>query len=120
MKFNEQYTIENHIIKFLKERLDFEYIVPQEFSKFREFENEYIIVPILLDVVKKINNIDDSEALSVVREVKKLDSNEAFLKALRYGINLKDPQTGKMRDYALIDFNNQSNNRFIITNQFYF
>ena len=40
MKFNEQYTVENHVIKFLEEKLGYEYIKPQEFSKFREFENE--------------------------------------------------------------------------------
>ena len=120
MKFNEQYTVENHVIKFLKERLGYEYIKPQEFAKLREFENEYIITPLLLEAVKRINGIDEDEALSVVREVKKIDNNEAFLKALRYGINLKDPQTGKMRDYLIVDFDNPSNNHFVVTNQFYF
>ena len=47
MKFNEQYTIENHIIKFLKEELGYEYIKPQEFAKLREFENEYVITSLL-------------------------------------------------------------------------
>ena len=120
MKFNEQYTVENHVIKFLKERLNYEYIKPQEFAKLREFENEYIITPLLLETVKRINRIDEDEALSVVREVKKLDNNEAFLKALRYGVNLKDLQRGKMRDYLIVDFDNPSNNHFVVTNQFYF
>ncbi|MCC6290852.1 HsdR family type I site-specific deoxyribonuclease [Candidatus Nomurabacteria bacterium] len=120
MKFNEQYTVENHVIKFLKERLGYEYIKPQEFAKLREFENEYIITPPLLEAVKRINGIDEDGALSVVREVKKIDNNEAFLEALRYGVNLKDPQTGKMRDYLIVDFDNPSNNHFVVTNQFYF
>jgi type I restriction enzyme R subunit len=120
MKFNEQYTIENHIIKFLKERLGFEYIKPQDFSKFREFENEYLITPLLLDAIKRINNVEDEEALSVVREVKKLDSNEDFLLALRHGINIKNIDAGKMRDYRIVDFDNLENNQFVITNQFYF
>lgn len=120
MKFNEQYTIENHVIKFLKEKLGYEYIKPQEFAKLREFENEYIIAPLLLEAVKKINSIDNDEALSVVREVKKIDNNEAFLQALRYGINLKDSQTSKMRDYLIVDFDTPGNNHFVVTNQFYF
>src|SRR5690606_29076279 len=99
MKFNEQYTVENHVIKFLSEELGYEYIKPQEFAKLREFENEYLITPLLLEAVKRINSIEDEEALSVVREVKKLDSNEAFLKMFQNGVNLKDPTTGKMRDY---------------------
>ena len=120
MKFNEQYTVENHVIKFLEEKLGYEYIKPQEFSKFREFENEYLITPLLLEAVKRINGISDDEALSVVREVKKLDSNEVFLNVFRNGVNLKDPATGKMRDYFIVDFNNIDNNHFVVTNQFYF
>ncbi|HWZ22246.1 MAG TPA: HsdR family type I site-specific deoxyribonuclease [Cytophagaceae bacterium] len=120
MKFNEQYTIENHIIKFIREKLGYEYIPAEEFSKLRTFENEYIITSYLLESVQKINDIDETLATSVVREVRKLDTNEAFLLALRNGINLKDPETGKSRDYKIIDFDNLENNRFIVTNQFYF
>lgn len=121
MKFNEQYTVENHVIKFLQEKLGYEYIKPQDFSKLREFENEYIVAPLLLEAVKRINNLsEDLEALTVVREVKKLDSNESFLNVLRNGVNLKDPKTGKMRDYFIVDFDNLENNQFVVTNQFYF
>ena len=76
MKFNEQYTVENHVIKFLKERLGYEYIKPQEFAKLREFENEYIITPLLLETVKRINRIDEgdrkeyAEALEKVKKAK--------------------------------------------------
>ena len=120
MKFNEQYTVENHIIKFLEEKLGYEYIKPQEFAKLREFENEYLITPLLFQAIKKINNISDDETQSVVRELKKIDSNEGFLNAFRNGINLKDPETGKMRDYYVIDSENTESNHFVVTNQFYF
>ncbi|MBU6500643.1 MAG: HsdR family type I site-specific deoxyribonuclease [Patescibacteria group bacterium] len=121
MKFNEQHTIENHIIKFLKEELGYEYIKPQEFAKLREFENEYVIVSLLTAAVKKINGItDETEAQAVVREIKKLDSNEAFLNVLRNGVNLKDPETGKMRDYFVVDYGKPEDNHFVVTNQFYF
>lgn len=120
MKFNEQYTIEYHIIKFIREKLGYEYIPAEEFSKLRAFETEFIITPYLLEAVKKINDVDDTVAQSVVREVKKLDTNEAFLIAMRDGINLKDPATGTFRDYKIVDFDNIENNRFVVTNQFYF
>ena len=71
MKFNEQYTIEYHIIKFMREKISYEYIPAEEFSKLRSFETEYIITSHLLEAVKKINDIDDTVAQSVVREVKK-------------------------------------------------
>lgn len=120
MKFNEQYTIEYHIIKFIREKLGYEYIPADEFSKLRTFENEYVITPHLLESVQKINKVDEVVATSVVREIKKLDTNESFLLAIRNGINLKDPESGKSRDYKVVDFDNPENNRFVVTNQFYF
>ncbi len=120
MKFNEQYTVENHIIKYLSQSLGYEYIKPEVFSRLREFETEFVITPHLLEAIKKINDIDEDEAMGVVREVKKIDTNEGFLKLYRNGVNLKDPRTGKMRDYLVVDLDNPSNNRFVVTNQFYF
>ncbi len=120
MKFNEQYTIEYHVIKFIKDNLNYEYIQADEFSKLRTFENEYIITSHLFESVKKINHTDDTVAQSIVREIKKLDNNEALLLALRNGINLKDPETGKSRDYKIVDFDEVDNNHFVVTNQFYF
>jgi len=121
MKFNEQYTVENHIIKHISETLDFEYIKPEEFAKLREFENEYLIIPQLLESIKRINDLtDDDEGQSVIREIKKIDTNEEFLSLLRNGVNLKDPKTGKMRDYKVVDYDNFNNNHFVVTNQFYF
>ncbi len=120
MKFNEQYTIEYHIIKFIREKLGYEYIPAEDFSKLRSFENEFIITPHLLDAVRQINGVDDTVAQSVVREIKKLDTNETFLIAMRDGINLKDSSTGTFRDYKIVDFDNIENNRFVVTNQFYF
>ena len=120
MKFNEQHTIENAIIKFIREKLGYEYIKAEEFSKLRIFENEFIITQHLLESVQKINEVDETVATSIVREVKKLDTNEAYLFAIRNGVNLKDPETGKNRDYKIVDFDNLENNRFVVTNQFYF
>ncbi|MBU2632868.1 hypothetical protein KKG52_04080, partial [Patescibacteria group bacterium] len=121
MKFNEQYTVENHIIKFLAKTLGYEYIKPDEFALLRELENQYLITPHLVEAIKRINSLtDETEIQSVVREVKKIDSNEGFLNLLRNGINIKDPATGKMRDYAVVDHYHIENNRFVVTNQFYF
>ncbi|MEK7173137.1 MAG: type I restriction endonuclease, partial [Patescibacteria group bacterium] len=120
MKFNERVTIEGYIIKFIKDKLGFEYIKPEVFAGLRGLESEYIIASQLLGAVKKINNVDDEVAQSVVREVKKIDSNQEFLHKLRNGINLKDPSTGLFRDYKIIDFNNIENNQFVASNQFYF
>ncbi|MFA5997545.1 MAG: type I restriction endonuclease subunit R [Candidatus Paceibacterota bacterium] len=121
MKFNEQVTVENYIIKFIKDKLGFEYIKPEEFAKFRSLESEYIIAPLLERAVGALNpSASESEIKSVIREVRKIDNNEDFLKALRDGINLKNATTGKKYDYKLVDFENPENNQFVVTNQFYF
>src|SRR3989344_6856217 len=121
MKFNELYTVEKHIIKFLSKNLGYEYITPEKFAGLRSLENEYLIVSHLAEAIKRINNIsDDIEVQSVIREIKKIDTNEGFLKLMRDGVNLKDPETGKMRDYMVVDYDNPENNQFVVTNQFYF
>lgn len=120
MKFNEQYTIENHVIKFIQDKLVYQYIKADEFSKLRTFENEYIITTHLSEAIKNINGVSDEIAQSVVREVKKLDTNEDFLLAMRDGINLKDPISGQFKDYRIMDFDNIDKNQFVVTNQFYF
>ena len=121
MKFNEQYTVENHVIKFISTSLGYEYIKPEDFSLLRELENQFLLVPHLSEAIKGINDIsDDTEVQSVIREIKKIDTNEGFLKLLRDGVNIKDTTTGKMRDYAIVDYENLENNHFVVTNQFYF
>ncbi|KKR67696.1 MAG: Type I restriction-modification system, R subunit, partial [Microgenomates group bacterium GW2011_GWA2_40_6] len=141
MKFNEQYTVENYIIEFLcgdrsfaptqddKKQvtqdgsaggLGYEYIPPQEFTQLREFENEYIVSPLLLAAIKRINNIDDDEAYNIVREVKKIDTNEGFLNLFRNGVDIVDLATKRTINYRVVDFDNLLNNQFVVSNQFYF
>jgi len=121
MKFNEQYTVENSIIRFLERKLGFEYIKPEEFSTYRDLETEYMVKPLLERAVTALNpGITETEVKSVVREVGKIDTNEGFLSAMRDGINLMNPETRQMHDYRLIDFENPEKNHFVVTNQFYF
>jgi len=121
MKFNEQHTVENYIIKFLKEKLGYEYIAPEIFSTYRDLETEYIVKPLIERAVGALNpGITDNEVKSVVREVGKIDTNESFLTALRNGINLMNPETRQMQDYKIVDFDTPANNHFVVTNQFYF
>ena len=121
MKFNEQHTVENHIIKFIEDKLDFEYIKPKDFAELRDLESEYIITSLLESAIGRMNpRAGESEIKNIVREVKKIDNNEDFLIALREGINLMNPETRQMQYYKLLDFENPENNHFVVTNQFYF
>lgn len=121
MRFNEQYTVENHIILFFKKYLRYEYIKPENFKKLREFDTEYLILFYLKTAIKRINRLEDeTEVENVIREIKKIETNEGFLEVMRNGVNLQDPKTRMMRDYKIIDFDNPDNNHFVITNQFVF
>jgi len=122
MKFNEQYTIENYIVKFIQEKLGYEYIAADKFSQLRQFENEYIITDLLYGAINRINGVEHDSALMwlIAKQVKNIDTNEKFLDVLRNGINVKDPETGQFRDFKIIDFDNIENNFFLVTNQFYF
>lgn len=121
MRFNEQYTVENHIISFFEHDLGYEYIKPEDFKKFREFETEYLILPHLKAAIKSINQLEDNtEVENVIREIKKTETNEGFLEIMRNGVNLQDPKTRTMRDYKIVDFDDSDNNHFVITNQFTF
>lgn len=121
MKFNEQATIENYIIDFLKKNLGYKYVKPAEFAKLRSFENEYVIDSYLANAIAKINDISDNDVIqTVLREVKKIDTNKGFLEVIRNGINIKDPETGQFRDVKLFDFADATHNHFVVTNQFRF
>ncbi len=121
MKFNEQVTIENHIIKFLKKELGFEFVKPEEMKGLREYETEYLVTSYLRDAIAKINGISDETILdSIIREIKKVDTNQGFLELIRGGVDLVDGKTQKTHTYQVIDFQNPENNHFVVTNQFYF
>jgi type I restriction enzyme R subunit len=121
MRFNEQVTVENHIISFITDKLNFEYIKVDDFAKLRDLESEYIITPLLAKALARLNpEAKEEDISSIIREIKKIDSNQDFLNILRNGVNLKNSITGKKYDYKLIDFDNPENNHFIVTNQLYF
>lgn len=121
MKFNERATVELYIIKFLRETLGYTYIKPEEFALLRDQENEVLIETQLADAIRHVNNLDDETVVqSVIREVKKVDTNQDFLTLLRDGVTLKNQTTQKSVTYRIIDLVDHSRNQFVITNQLYF
>lgn len=122
MKFNENATVEQFVIRFMQDKLGYKYIKPEEFAKLRHQETEYLIDSEIVDAIKRINNItDETIAANVMREIRKSDTNQDFLKLLRDGVELKDQASGKTVKYRLIDPSTESSrNKFVITNQFYF
>jgi type I restriction enzyme R subunit len=122
MKFNENATVENYVIKFMQKELGYTYMSRDEFTKLRESENDYLVPSLLSEAIKNVNEVhDETIVANVIREVRKADTNQGFLELLRNGVELKDQSTGKTAKYRLIDFVPSSDkNSFVITNQFYF
>ncbi len=121
MKFNEQYTIENHIITFIQKELGFEYIKPEIFDKLRHYENEYIAEPLLQDAIRRINGkVESGEMRNIVQIIRGIETNKEFLELMRNGVDLIDSETRKTKNYKIVDFDNVDSNHFVVTNQFYF
>lgn len=122
MKFNENSTVEQYIIRFMQDELGYKYLARDEFTKLRQQETEYLVIPHLADAIGKINGVTDETVIAnVIREVKKSDTNQGFLDLLRNGVELKDQASGKTAKYRIVDLTpGNQNNSFIITNQFYF
>jgi type I restriction enzyme R subunit len=121
MKFNENATVEQYVIRFMRDKLGYVFIKPEAYSQLRQQENEVLVEEHLKDALRKINGVDDETVLAtIVREVKKADTNQEFLNLLRYGVELKNSETGKTSKYRLLDFTDPDNNNFVVTNQFYF
>jgi type I restriction enzyme R subunit len=94
---------------------------PELFRLLREYETEFLVLSLLKPAIRKINNLEDETVIeNIVRELRKIESNEVFFEVLRNGINLKDQVTGQYKDYKIVDFENIGNNHFVITNQFSF
>lgn len=120
MRFNEDATVEQTIIRFLRDELGYTYIKPQGFDTYRQQESEVIATPLLHDAIARINHTQDETVIqTVIREVKKADTNQTFLELLRNGVLIKNQQTQKTDKYRLIDFDDSKNNHFIVTNQLY-
>ena len=121
MKFNENATVEQHVVHFLRDKLGYEYIKPEVFSKLRKQESDTLILAHLERAIKRINCIDNDTIISsIIREIRKAHTNQAFLELLRTGVNLKDQATQKTTKYKLIDSSNPANNHFVVTKQFYY
>ena len=115
--FNEKDTVEKYFLKKLNE-LNYESVVP---NKFRDGEDDYILDSILKDSLKKINNIDDTDAESILEDVKKISKNKEFFDVYKNGFSCKMRGVSEQtKTYHLVDFENIENNSFHYISQFSF
>ena len=64
MKFNEQHTIENHIIKYFKNDLKYEYIKPEEFAKVKVL-TMFTTAPANIMSKNPVRNLNDIKGMDI-------------------------------------------------------
>ena len=118
--FNEKDTVEKPTIDFFQRELGYRYIPSEEFTSLRESESQYIIEPLFLAAVQKINDVDEETARRVLTKLKEVDTNWDFLEKMKFGVQVVNQETGQNETIYIVDYKNHENNDFAFTDQFYF
>ena len=79
---------------------------------------EAIVEPLLVEAIERINDLAREEAEHVASLVRRTTSDQAFVRALRDGLNVKLAPDQNARDIRLIDLDDESNNSFVVTSEF--
>src|SRR5579884_1635150 len=73
---------------------------------------EAIVEPLLVEAIERINGITREEAEHVASLVRRITSDQAFIRALRDGLNVKLAPDQNARDIRLVDLADETNNSF--------
>ncbi|MEI6055867.1 MAG: type I restriction endonuclease subunit R [Lentisphaerota bacterium] len=126
MKIIAESTIEEYAIELLK-RQNFEYLSPEQQEAERQSLTEVVLLKRLRNAIDTLNpTIHDEEKEQAIRQVLNMptqnliDNNEAFHKKLTEGITVEyQTENGIKGDTVkLIDFDDFTNNEFLVCNQF--
>ncbi|MEO0162170.1 MAG: type I restriction endonuclease subunit R [candidate division WOR-3 bacterium] len=128
-QLTEDYMVEQPAIEWFKE-IGYSYIHGSDLipdNEERESYRDVILKKRFLSAIKKINPwLDDRKSEEVYKKVKDLDhpdfimKGKIFYELLTNGVRItfKEEKEEKTRIVKLIDFENPSNNDFLIANQF--
>ena len=118
--FNEKETVEKPTVAFFQERLGYRYVPSGEMKALREGEGQYIVEPLFLEAVGRINGIDEKKARDVLAVLKSVDTNCEFLEKMRNGVQVFNREKGQNETVRIVDYGNADGNDFVVTDQFYF
>jgi type I restriction enzyme, R subunit len=79
---------------------------------------EPLVEPLLVDALRKLNDISEQEALQVVDRLRRITDSESFLKALRDGLNMQLDSEKESDDIMIVDWRNPSRNTYVATAEF--
>lgn len=100
------------------EALGYQSLHPDVALAMRVEENRTILKPVLIEAVRAINGIGETDAEAVYNDLSTLSDNEDWQRKLRGGYSRQLQGENRDRPVALIDFKHPANNRFHAVRQF--
>ncbi|MGY6638094.1 MAG: type I restriction endonuclease subunit R [Erythrobacter sp.] len=93
-------------------------LAPAKALAMREEENRVILKPVLIDALRRLNDMGEADAEAIYNDLATLSDNEEWQRKLRGGYSRRLSGENRDQSIALIDFKNPSRNAFHVTNQF--
>lgn len=91
---------------------------PAKALAMRVEENRVILKPVLIDALRRLNDIGEIDAEAIYNDLATLSDNEEWQRKLRGGYSRRLSGKNRNSSIALIDFKDPSRNAFQVTNQF--
>jgi len=109
---------EKPVMDYLKS-VGYGYLKPSDHDGNRDGENHVILSPVLIDAIKRINDLPDGDADAAYQELLGKTDNEEWTQILRGNYSRTVEGKATKQTIRLIDFLNPANNVFTVTNQLY-
>ncbi len=114
---NEYTLVELPLIAYLRDELGYAYLSPEKVMLLRGGENQVLLRDHLVGALARINQVPEDEASAIASDLARRTDNAQWLAFLRGGYSRKLQGDKTHRPIKLIDFDNPSNNTFVVTNQ---
>jgi type I restriction enzyme R subunit len=109
---------EKPILDYLQS-IGYSYLKPAKHDKNRDADNHVIFKSILIDAIRRINDVSDRDAEAAYQELLGKSDNEEWTHILRGNYSRTVNGRATKQTIRLIDFLNPGNNIFTVTNQLY-
>jgi type I restriction enzyme, R subunit len=111
-------AVQDEVVEILM-GLGWQAMAPDQMTALRDGRmGEAIVEPLLVAAIERINDVTREEAEHVASLVRRITSDQAFIRALRDGLNVKLAPDQNARDIRLIDLDDETNNSFVVTSEF--
>jgi len=100
-------------------KLGYAYLHPDEHIEHRDGENHVILRPILIEAIRRINNVSEEVARATYSDLLGVTDNEEWTNLLRGNYSRTVPGESTKKTIHLIDFLHPENNTYTVTNQLY-